>query len=488
MASTRPGEVTISSDHLIATNQAVGRMPKSVAFRLDALPLEIDDGTLVVALHDPEDANVLDQLRMATRVRIRAVAMPRDLIRERLRDAYSTSDPSASANERRTDAPAVRAVDSMFERAIRSHASDIHVEPLHDGSGRIRIRIDGILRAIETVPAALLGSFVSRIKLVAAMDIADKRQPQDGRYSVGYEGRTIDARVSSVPTIDGERIVIRLLDENATAPNLATLGMPPDVLAAYRRMVHAPWGFVVVTGPTGSGKTTTLYASLAELDSESKNICSVEDPIEMRVDGVAQVQVSTRSGLTFPAVLRSFMRQDPNVIMVGEMRDAETASVAISASLAGQLVFTTLHSNDAPRTIERLVELGVARHALAAGLTAVVAQRLVRTLCEHCKAREVIPETIRRAVDFGSAQWYVARGCRVCSNTGFVGRIGVYELLKIDDIVRDAIASGGSSVQIGKLGRESGYRPMALDGLEKVKSGVTSFEELSRVVAWEQVG
>jgi len=486
MAIMKPGEVTISSDDRVAGNQAIGRVPKSVAFRLDVLPLAFEDGVLVVALHDPADANVLDQLRATTRVRIRAVKMTRDLIRERLREAYGATDATLSASDRRADAPAVRAVDAMFERAIRSHASDIHIEPRSGGMGRIRLRIDGILRANETIPSTLVGSFVSRIKLVAGMDIADKRQPQDGRYSVSYEGRSIDARVSSIPTIDGERIVIRLLDENATAPNLGTLGMQTDVLANYRRFVHAPWGFVVVTGPTGSGKTTTLYASLAELDGASKNICSVEDPIEMRVDGVAQVQVSTRSGLTFPTVLRSFMRQDPNVIMVGEMRDAETASVAISASLAGQLVFTTLHSNDAPRTIERLVELGVARHALAAGLTAVVAQRLVRTLCEQCKVRESIPTAVRGSLDLGTDHWWTPSGCRVCSNTGFIGRIGVYELLAIDDVVRDAIAAGASSVQIGKLGRAQGYRPMALDGLEKVASGMTSFEELSRVVAWEQ--
>jgi type II secretory ATPase GspE/PulE/Tfp pilus assembly ATPase PilB-like protein len=371
----------------------------------------------------------------------------------------------------------------VFERAVAAHASDVHVEPLA-GGGRVRMRVDGILRELETIRAELLPAFVSRVKLLAGMDIADRRSPQDGRFGIPFEQREIDARVASVPTVDGEKLVVRLLDRYAAAPDLAALGMPPALLERYRAAVRAPWGFVLVAGPTGSGKTTTLYASLAELDARSRNLCAVEDPVEIRLPGVSQVQVNVRAGLTFPLVLRAFMRQDPNVVMVGEMRDGETAAVAVSAALAGQLVFTTLHANDAPRTIDRLAELGVARHSLAAALTAVVAQRLVRALCDRCRVREAIPPHVRGALATPHDAWFVAGGCRACAGTGYLGRTGVYELMEIDDAVRDAIATGSSSVQVAQLAASAGYRPMHADAFAKVLAGVTSFEELTRVIPW----
>ena len=374
--------------------EAVARVPRAIAYRYDALPLNLADGVLTVALAVPTDAAVLDALRTATRLRLRPLPMEREVIRENLRAAYGESAVSAERG-RGDDAPAVRAVELVFARAIAAHASDIHVEPCA-GGGRVRLRVDGILRELETVPNELFSTFCSRLKLLAGMDIADRRQPQDGRCGIPFEQREIDARVASVPTLDGEKIVVRLLDRYAATPDLASLGMPADMLQRYRGAVHAPWGFVLATGPTGSGKTTTLYASLAELDARSRNVCSVEDPVEMRLRGVSQVQVNVRAGVTFPLVVRAFMRQDPDVVMIGEMRDGETAAVAVSAALAGQVVFTTLHANDAPRTIDRLVELGAARHSLAASLTAVVAQRLVRTLCEQCRVRENIPARFAR--------------------------------------------------------------------------------------------
>ena len=464
--------------------EAVARVPRAIAYRYDALPLNLADGVLTVALAAPNDTAVLDALRTATRLRLRPLPMARDAIRENLRAAYGET-PGLLAAERELDAqaPAVRAVDLLFARAIAAHASDIHVEPGADG-GRVRLRVDGILRELETIAAELMPSFTSRLKLMAGMDIADRRQPQDGRCGVPFEGREIDARVASVPTIDGEKIVVRLLDRYAAAPDLAALGMSAEALDRFRAAVHAPWGFVVVTGPTGSGKTTTLYASLAELDARSRNVCSVEDPIEMRLRGVSQVQVNLRAGLTFPLVLRAFMRQDPDVVMVGEMRDGETAAVAVSAALAGQVVFTTLHANDAPRTIDRLVELGVARHSLAAALTAVVAQRLVRVLCEQCRVREAIPARLRETLRTAHDAWYAAGGCRACAGTGYLGRTGVYELMDVDDATRDAIATGASSVHVAQLAARSGYRPMRDDALAKVLAGTTSFDELTRVVAW----
>ncbi|MDQ6944130.1 MAG: GspE/PulE family protein [Candidatus Eremiobacteraeota bacterium] len=463
--------------------EAVARVPRAIAYRYDALPLNLADGVLTVALATPTDSAILDALRTATRLRLRPLPMARDAIRENLRVAYGEASAMTAERERDGDAPAVRSVELVLARAVAAHASDIHVEP-SAGGGRVRLRVDGILRELETIPIELLPAFTSRLKLLAGMDIADRRQPQDGRCGIPFEQREIDARVASVPTIDGEKIVIRLLDRYAAMPDLATLGMPADMLERYRTAVHAPWGFVLATGPTGSGKTTTLYASLAELDARSRNVCSVEDPIEMRLGGVSQVQVNVRAGLTFPLVVRAFMRQDPDVVMVGEMRDGETASVAVSAALAGQVVFTTLHANDAPRTIDRLVELGVARHSLAAALTAVVAQRLVRTLCEQCRVREHIPAQMRETLRATHDSWYVAGGCRACAQTGYLGRTGVYELMDVDDATRDAIATGASSVHVAQLAARNGYRPMRDDALAKVLDGTTSFDELARVAGW----
>jgi type IV pilus assembly protein PilB len=464
-----------------ANPEALARLPRALAFRYDALPLGLADGVLSVALADPADAATVDALRAATRLRVRPLPMAREAIREHLHVAYG--ERTEPAGEGGSTVPAVRAVELLFARAIAAHASDIHVEPGADG-GRVRLRVDGILREHETIPAGLLPAFVSRLKLLAGMDIADRRTPQDGRCGVPFEQREIDARVASVPTTDGEKLVVRLLDRYAATPDLGALGIPSAILERYRLAANAPWGFIVVTGPTGSGKTTTLYASLTELDTGSRNVCSVEDPVEMRLGGVSQVQVNVRAGLTFPLVLRAFMRQDPNVVMVGEMRDAETAAVAVSAALAGQLVFTTLHANDAPRTIDRLAELGVARHSLAAALTAVVAQRLVRTLCEQCRVREAIPRPRRASLGIAQDAWYVAGGCRACAGSGYLGRTGVYELMELDDGVRDAIATGASSVQIAQLAARGGYRPMRDDALAKVLAGTTSFDELTRVVPW----
>lgn len=317
----------------------------------------------------------------------------------------STFAPAENAPAAEINAPAVRAVDASLRTAIDLRASDVHVEPSSSGVGHVRIRIDGILRSAETIAAEHYPAFVSRIKLLAGMDIANRRIPQDGRYSLSLDGRHIDARVSSIPTLDGEKLVIRLLDHQLALPRLEELGMGPALLATYRLASHAPWGFVVVSGPTGSGKTTTVYASIAELDCRTRNVCTVEDPIEARLPLASQVQVNARAGLSFPTVLRSFVRQDPDVIMIGEMRDAETVATGVAAALAGQTVFATVHSNDAPRTVDRLVELGVDRHSLAAALTMVVAQRLVRRLCTNCRREVPIPSQIRDRLTGKPLSW-----------------------------------------------------------------------------------
>jgi general secretion pathway protein E len=365
--------------------------------------------------------------------------------------------------------PAIRAVEELHESAVAARASDIHLEPAF-GGGRVRLRVDGMLHEVRRFVPELFTLVVSRIKLLAAMDIADRRQPQDGRYRFDAMGRSIDARVSSMPTIDGEKLVVRLLDMHARVPLLEELGMSPAVLAQYRRLVHAPHGFIVVSGPTGSGKTTTLYASLNERNVESQHLCTIEDPVEIRMRGVAQVQVNTRAGLTFAGALRSFLRQDPNVIMVGEIRDPETAGIAMSAALSGQLVLASLHASDACRTVERLVELGLHRQAIAAGLSGVLAQRLVRRLCTGCR----LPAKGERGC--------VPQGCEECSGAGYCGRTGVFELMSVEGDLSSLIISGASSTRLADVARAGTYRPMVDDCAAAVASGTTSAEEVQRVL------
>jgi type II secretory ATPase GspE/PulE/Tfp pilus assembly ATPase PilB-like protein len=379
--------------------------------------------------------------------------------------------------------PVADAIDANLRRAVASRASDVHIEPSEDGAGRVRLRVDGIMLAGDPIAAHLYAPVISRIKLLAGLDIANRRLPQDGRYSIVVDGRRVDARVSSIPTIDGEKVVIRLLDHHTTLPDLDTLGMAPDALAAYRTIANAPWGFVVVSGPTGGGKTTTLYASIAELDRATRNICTVEDPIEARIGAVSQIQTNVRAGLTFPVALRSLVRQDPDVIMIGEMRDSETAAVGVAAALAGQTVFATVHSNDAARTIDRLIELGVERHSLAAALTGVVAQRLVRTLCTVCRKRETIPANLRAEFP-ESTSWFVAAGCSACNGSGYAGRTGVFEVMTIGDDLREAITAGVSSAALAYRAVTAGHRSLHRDAASKIVAGTTSFAEVDRVVGW----
>lgn len=387
------------------------------------------------------------------------------------------------------EAPAVRALDDIHNVALAHNASDIHVEPTR-GGGRVRHRVDGILIESKNLTGELYAQVVSRMKLLAGMDIADRRQPQDGRYAIERKQHTVDARVSSMPTILGEKLVVRLLDHQKHVPTLESLGMPDGALERFRRVVHAPHGFVVACGPTGSGKTTTLYAALSERNTDSQNLCSIEDPVEVRIPGVAQVQVNPRAGVTFASALRAFLRQDPNVIMVGEMRDDETAAVAASASLSGQLVLTTLHSNDAPKAVDRLVELGVSPHTIAAGLTAIVAQRLVRRLCRACREPFEVSSALAREFGMQSNGLYAYRavGCEACSNCGYAGRLAIFECMFIDDAMRRVIAHDHSSIAFAHAARESGYEPMLADGMRRVLAGDTTLEELRRVLVVEIAG
>lgn len=463
---------------------AIRRVPRALALRHEVLPLYSRDNELTVAIAEPEDRDAIDRIRLVTGMRVRAVLAPRDVIRMRLLQAYPEPPAHAIGADvnRAQEAPAIRALDEMHALAVRSGASDIHVEPFHAG-GRVRFRVDGILWQATELPADLHGQVTSRIKLLAGMDIADRRTPQDGRYTIEQLERSIDARVSSIPTLVGEKLAIRLLDHQARVPSLEDLGMCDESLRRFRRIVHAPHGFVVVSGPTGSGKTTTLYAAMSERNVDSQNLCSVEDPVEVRIPGVCQVQTNSRAGVTFAVALRAFLRQDPNVIMVGEMRDEETAAVAASAALSGQLVVTTLHANDAPTTVDRLVELGVSRHTIAAGLTAVVAQRLVRRLCGQCRVPLHLSDANAR--EFGlreGAQVYRAQGCTRCRGTGYNGRTAIFECLFLDDPTRVLINEGVAAATLAERAVSHGYEPMLAAALRCAVSGETSLEEIRRVL------
>ncbi|WP_088283254.1 type II secretion system ATPase GspE [Ideonella sp. A 288] len=365
------------------------------------------------------------------------------------------------------DAPIIRMLNALLTQAAKDGASDIHIEP-YERSSSVRFRVDGTLREVVQPNRALHAALISRLKIMAELDIAEKRLPQDGRISLRIGGRAIDVRVSTLPSAHGERAVLRLLDKAESKFTLEGLGMSGDVLSAFDRLVHQPHGIVLVTGPTGSGKTTTLYASLGRIDTAGTNILTVEDPVEYELPGIGQTQVNAKIDLTFAKALRAILRQDPDVIMIGEIRDFETAQIAIQASLTGHLVLATVHTNDAPSTVTRLIDMGVEPFLLSSSLLGVLAQRLVRKLCGRCKRLD------------GDERWHPV-GCPECSHTGYKGRTGVYELMVADDAVRALIHGQAAESAIHEAARGSGLRSMREDGDRLVTSGVTSLEEILRV-------
>ena len=366
------------------------------------------------------------------------------------------------------DAPIIRMLNVLFTQASRDGASDIHVEP-YEQSSVVRFRVDGTLRDVVRPNKALHGALISRVKILAQLDIAEKRLPQDGRISLRIGGRALDVRVSTLPCAHGERAVLRLLDKSAARLDLRVVGMAPDMLVKFDALAHHPHGLVLVTGPTGSGKTTTLYSTLARLDATTTNIMTVEDPIEYDLPGIGQTQVNPRIDLTFARALRAILRQDPDVVMIGEIRDFETAQIAIQASLTGHLVLATLHTNDSPSAVTRLIDMGVEPFLLASSLLGALAQRLVRRLCPACK---------KPAAD---SEGYEAVGCAACNHTGYAGRTGVFELLTADDAIRAAVHERASEAELRRLASLAGMRGMRDDGMRWVRSGETSLAELMRV-------
>ncbi len=467
-----------------------------------------DDGIIVVACADPLDTATLDELRILLRAELELAVAPPDVILLAINSAYDRATakaehavadleegPATEIGEEINEpldlldvqgddeAPIIRLVNSLFSQAVKERASDIHIEPF-ETSMLVRFRVDGVLHEIIKPPKRFQNTIISRVKIMAGLNIAEKRLPQDGRIRLKVAGRDIDVRVSTVPTTYGERIVMRLLDRSSVLRDLDTIGFSPRNYAVMTSLINKSHGIILVTGPTGSGKTSTLYACLAKINSPDLNILTIEDPVEYQLKGIGQVQVQPKINLTFANGLRSFLRQDPDVIMVGEIRDRETAEIAIQASLTGHLVLSTVHTNDAPSAVTRLVDMGIEPFLIASSLIGVLAQRLVRTICPKCRA-EYVPtaEELRGlGVEPGKAtKLWKGKGCATCQNTGYQGRTGIYELMLIDDEVRRLILARVDANSIKAKAREHGMITLQVDGVEKVLAGVTTAEEVSRV-------
>jgi type II secretory ATPase GspE/PulE/Tfp pilus assembly ATPase PilB-like protein len=468
------------------------------------LPLEIVDQRLRVAVVGEPAVEVLDDLERSFDAPLDLVPVTREELQEAIRRTYAAAEsvvelvrdldgvlaPGGDTETGLVDArdlanqpPVIRFVNLLIREAHDARASDIHLESSRDGL-RARFRIDGVLADVPSPPKALQGAVVSRVKLLADLDIAERRAPQDGRIRVRLEERELDLRVSTVPTLYGESVVLRLLDRGGRPVALEDLGMAPDANTQFQELSRRPHGILLATGPTGSGKTTTLYAALGLRQRDAEKIITVEDPVEYHLDGVTQVPVNVKAGMTFPGALRSLLRQDPDVLMVGEMRDSETAAIAVQAAMTGHLVFSTLHTNDAVSAITRLVDLKVEAYMIAASLEGVLAQRLVRKICPECRMR-YRPDSQAVALlaeqPVGKTTLERGRGCAACRDTGYRGRIGIFELMRISDDVKHAISRSAPTADIRELARSAGMRPLRLDGWAKVQAGLTTVEEVLRV-------
>jgi type IV pilus assembly protein PilB len=493
---------------------AAGEVPIHVLERVVAIPYALEGDTLRVAIADPGNLHAIDELRLATRYSLELGVAAREDIENEIRrlarasEAFGaraaledeeglleTVEEEAAADDLEvddgiSDVPLVRLVNSIIFQAAEDGASDIHFEPQEDALA-VRLRIDGVLHEVQRIPRRMMAGVTTRLKVLAKLDIAERRKPQDGRISLNAAaaGRMLDIRVATLPTVEGEAVVMRLLDKSKKAPTLTELGLSDEMRQKMEQIIRRPTGAILATGPTGSGKSTTLYAALTEINRPEINIITVEDPVEFRLHGVNQVQINARAGLTFAAALRSILRSDPDVVMVGEIRDGETAKISIEAALTGHLVLSTMHTNDAPGAITRLNEMGVEPFLTGSAVSAVLAQRLARKLCTHCcemftpstdemiKAR-VSPE-VAAAAD--GVVFYRKKGCPRCGQTGYKGRIGVYQLLVMSETLESLAAQKASREELERAAIEEGMRTLWDDGLSKVAAGLTSLEELARV-------
>jgi len=482
---------------------AVAAVPASICRRYGVLPIGFEDGKLVVAMADPGNVFAIDDIRSLSGLDVRpVVATKADVTAaiDRLHrgddeldeltmsiDAGELEDDLAHAKEIVEDAPIVKFVNLLITQAIHDRASDIHIEPTeHDM--RVRFRIDGVLHEVMRSPKGIQAGVVSRLKIMSDIDIAERRVPQDGRMSVNTSGKKIDLRVATLPTVWGEKIVMRLLDNSTAMLDLTDLGFSAGNYRRYAESFTKPYGMMLVTGPTGSGKSTTLYATLNIVSTPEKNVITVEDPVEYRLPGINQVQTNAKAGLTFASALRSILRSDPDVVLIGEIRDHETAQIAIEAALTGHLVLSTLHTNDSPSAVTRLIEMGIEPFLVGSAIDCVLAQRLARRLCSKCKEIYVPTEETLVHVRFPWTpaepvpELYRPGGCSACSKTGYKGRLALHEVMVVSEQIERLSVERASADVIGRAAREEGMVTLRADGMEKVRQGVTALEEVLRIV------
>ena len=483
-------------------------IPNDVAQKYQIVPINRAGATLIIAMSDPSNIFAIDDIKFMTGYNVEVVVAPEQAIKEAIDQYYDQSasfddvmgdlddidleivdeddDVDVSELEKASeDAPVVKLVNLILTDAIKRGASDIHIEP-YEKSFRVRYRIDGVLYEVMKPPMKLKNAITSRVKIMAELDIAERRLPQDGRIKIKLPGgRDMDYRVNCCPTLFGEKIVLRLLDKSNLQLDMTKLGYEEEALSHFQREIHKPFGMVLVTGPTGSGKTVSLYSALAELNKATENISTAEDPVEFNFAGINQVQMHEEIGLNFASALRAFLRQDPDIIMIGEIRDFETAEIGVKAALTGHLVLSTLHTNDAPSTINRLLNMGIEPFLVASAVNLITAQRLGRRVCSECKEPEEIPK--RALIDAGVSAdevdeyvCYRGKGCNVCNDTGYKGRVGIYQVMPMVEEIREMVLAGANTAEIKREAMRLGYKTMRQSALTKLKEGVTTFEEVLR--------
>jgi len=486
---------------------AVDLIPAEVAIKFQVVPVKREGRVLTVAMANPDNIFAIDDIKFITGFEVKPVVATESAIKKSIDRLYDSADSLASImgeieedfeivedddedldpeDAQSTDAPVVKLVNSLISDAVAKEASDIHIEP-YEKMVRVRFRIDGQLHEMMSPPFKMKNATLSRLKIMADLDIAEKRVPQDGRIKIRMHNKSIDLRVSTLPTIFGEKIVMRILDKSNLQIDMSKMGFHPTSLAKFLNAIENPYGMVLVTGPTGSGKSTTLYSALSKINRPHSNIMTAEDPVEYNLEGINQVNVFEDIGLTFAAALKSFLRQDPNIIMVGEIRDLETASIATKAALTGHLVLSTLHTNDAASSINRLIDMGIEPFLVSSSVIMLIAQRLVRRLCDKCKSE--VKMHAEALAELGITEspeelaMHEAKGCVACNDTGYKGRLGLYEVLEVSPAVREMIIERASTADIKKKAIENGMLTLRIDGLDKFKKGQTSLEEVLRETA-----
>lgn len=495
--AAQTGIAIFSFSNYLIDPEVVRLVPEDFARKYKLMPVFVIENTLTVAMVEPTNVFIIDELQRMTKLNVEPVVAEELDIRKAQDQYYGGTgglheivasidkDKLVEAEKVGEEAPIIKIVNYLIVQAVQAKASDIHIEPEEKFLG-VRYRIDGMLYRQSSLPNDLQPAIVSRLKIMASLDIAEKRLPQDGRILMKMGNKDIDFRVSSCPTVHGENIVLRILDRSSMTVGLDKLGFSPQELQLFLEMISQPYGIILVTGPTGSGKTTTLYSALQKINREDINILTIEDPVEYQFAQMRQVQVNPRAGLTFATALRSFLRQDPDIIMVGEIRDLETAQIAVQAALTGHLVFSTLHTNDAPTAFTRLIDMGVEPFLVSSSLLGVLAQRLVRKVCEKCRQEYTPAEGILKALGLEGKidekiKFFKGKGCKICNQSGYKGREGIFELLKVTSEIEGLVLNRASADEIRKAAEKQGMRTLRKAAIEKLLAGITSVEEISRV-------